>query len=312
MRLVRILGTLHEAVSVSHLKNPLFNVYAKAVTAAVNSLDQQIESVSDKAKDSYRQTGSPRVLIQTLKPILIQELDTSLSSALRRVVKRELKETIQVEFIQLGSALGTATGLTLSLSTEFLKKLAVACFNDILDSTGDDSDPVSGFFDTISRYETSNAQTPAIGELLHTMVNTTVHELVHIVQHARQFAKGRTGLEYRSYLMPDKSKFHDSIRKMSDVGPSTDDYKIYRASPQEIPAFAHEAALAFIRDANIDKLASEEESPVRLINQLPNMLQGYTDIMFDKPETPSEYKIFKRFGKLLYQEVVRYIEQLVK
>ena len=114
--------------------------------------------------------------------------------------------------------------------------------------------------------------------------------------------------EYRSYLTKDKKKFSSAIDKVSKGDYDTSAYRLYRSSPQEIAAFAHEAALKLVN--NID-LGQIDDFPY-LRNTINQDMQWYMDDQFSDPKNPEEYKIFKRFHKLMYQEVIRTIDRAEK
>jgi hypothetical protein len=147
------------------------------------------------------------------------------------------------------------------------------------------------------------------------MLSTIIHELTHVVQHSRQRQKGRAGLEYRSYLdprkqmFPDNSKFDDPVYR-----------RMYKASPQEMAAFAHEKVLQLMRPVlkdpeyyNINNPDYSEKDKQDIINELNRKLKyipTYASQLFPDPSTPLEQKIYQRYVKLMYQEAQRFIDNL--
>ena len=83
---------------------------------------------------------------------------------------------------------------------------------------------------------------------------------------------------------------------------------MYRSSPQEIAAFAHEEALKIVNNLELDQI---DDFP-HLRNEINQVIQWYINDQFSDPENPEEYKIFKRFHKLMYQEVIRAIDRAEK
>lgn len=157
------------------------------------------------------------------------------------------------------------------------------------------------------------------------LVSVIIHEMVHIIQHYRQKDRYRQGKrwEFRSYLDRYKGDYLDT-RKEYDKLPDGDDKKelkgryarLYYASPQEIAAFAHEAALTIIRDFGFDD--KSEYAMDYLINASSVKSRDISDAIdkeigsrFREPKNPKEAMVRKRYLKLVYQEVMRYIEQRI-
>lgn len=155
---------------------------------------------------------------------------------------------------------------------------------------------------------------------LNRLVCVFIHELVHIKQHSRQDNPWETTtkvrpLEYRSYIV-DRKKFIQTI-KCLNKGIKTPDYNIIHASsPQEITARAHSFVLN-----HLNKIITH--NPLTLQPVVPNMilLNSWIDMLeaklidpkyqvFNKPDK-KEYKIYKRYMKLVYQELMEYREFLI-
>lgn len=153
------------------------------------------------------------------------------------------------------------------------------------------------------------------------MVSTFIHELVHIRQHAPQ-PPHKT--EYRSYTMK-KPDFNKAIWRIHD-GVSTDlDDLAHASSPQEIPARAHDTVVDYITDityTNPLKLKPnkndihELESLILAID--PRDILDKTYQKFNKPNpvvdfkkpNSKEYKIYTRYMKIIYQEIMAYRQYL--
>lgn len=126
------------------------------------------------------------------------------------------------------------------------------------------------------------------------MIDTTIHELVHVVQNLKQ--KHRSETEYRSYLTRDKEKFEEVIK---DVKNHPEAY-LYYASPQEIAAFAHDIASMII-----SKLDGKEVTSKMIQNEVNNFFDGiFKDVNHKKLD-----KVINRYYKLVYKEVTNYFSE---
>lgn len=167
---------------------------------------------------------------------------------------------------------------------------------------------------------------------LHDLVPTKIHELVHIKQHLKQSHRVEQGkrTEYRSPLA-NKSRFYQAINNIHNGNASEEDLKIYYASLQEIPAHAHNAALDLIATIWFPEDAENLRPDLvgelyHSINQLINLVKKLTSTndsyntpayyssriryynkTYNVPDNPTLYSIYKRFIKLVYQELVNYI-----
>lgn len=167
---------------------------------------------------------------------------------------------------------------------------------------------------------------------LHDLVPTKIHELVHIKQHITQSHRVQQGkkTEYRSPLA-DKNRFYQAISNIHNGTATDEDNKIYYASLQEIPAHAHNTALDIIEQIwfpnDPENISADVISDLyHSINQLIKMVKQitskdtkygspmyyssrlrYYNDTFNVPNNPELYTIYKRFIKLVYQELVNYI-----
>lgn len=148
------------------------------------------------------------------------------------------------------------------------------------------------------------------------MAEILIHEIVHLIQQERQPG---TNKDYRSYLAKDKNRFYDAMTNMA----SPEDWEIYLASPQEIPAHAHQLVYRLISQAQQGKSLKSlpaDEIPY-VIQELKDTLRDVASGMSESGDTlkrymrfnttdPQKMKVFKRFMKSVYQEVQNYITML--
>lgn len=160
------------------------------------------------------------------------------------------------------------------------------------------------------------------GDTVNELIGTYIHELVHIQQHKNQPIDKPTA--YTSYGTKNKDKFKKSIDNINSGQYSNEDLKLYKASPQEIPAFAHNAAISIIHDAMIDGNTSDKEDLKYYISVLDDYIKGgkfakeyYTNTMPYYVQTfnnknSKDFKVFKRFMKIVAQELIQYRNHLQK
>lgn len=221
---------------------------------------------------------------------------------------------------------GEASGMNIRLNINFITEIEKILFNTIDESRGDkifyDDGPDEQAIEHMTtqgyRYDIDK-----LDDVIDDLINTLIHELVHTQQHRTQLVRMSQGkgTEYRSYLTKDKQKFHDAIQQLA----TEYDFKIYQASPQEIPAFAHNMALQLIRIATL----GTDIEDMNDIEDIQWVLRNLDDIIrdprnyqrnehfsryqrFNDPANKQHYKVFKRFMKRVYQEVFSYIGQVQK
>jgi len=215
------------------------------------------------------------------------ELEDTIPAAIRQVVRRHLGDRIRVVFDPELKVDAIAVGDTIRLKDTIRQNYADGAVH--LRTAGVDV-----------------GDSPRMVHLIRATATLVIHELVHIQQHLRQ--AGREKMEYRSYLGT-ADEFEHQMRRAAEVGGGTpESVRLYNASPQEIPALAHEAALAFVDKHGLAEPRSRYQL-AQLHANLHNLLTAELYSEFNKPSNTAEYAVFKRFGRLLYQEVIRFIER---
>jgi len=153
---------------------------------------------------------------------------------------------------------------------------------------------------------------------------TFIHELVHIIQHARQKHRGGK-FEFRSHLDKEKNEFAKLARKNS-VFPSDDSasspklsseeqaryYDLYLASTAEIAAHAHNIALGIIRRYMLEQPRPTKSSYINqgnnALRDITRLIDGYLDKRYKGKTDPKVQAVYKRYHKLVYQEVYKFIQ----
>lgn len=307
MRLLELF--ISEKISLTHLKNPL----RKNIESEILDSLHQIYYKEKKLDPGSRELADREVSLSHITPQvtewLKEQLSVRVSLAIEQVLKTVTGIDTSVSFSKMKTG-GSASGRNINLSNKFVDDMADVLVAAVYDLTLDYVESEDQLVSTMFRVykNADNHVVSSVDQNIDELISTVIHEMVHVVQHDAQFKIGRDYTEYRSYLDKDKGKFHDSVRKLS-TGEYTDaDYRLYRGSPQEIAAFAQEAALKFINNSDIDNI----EDIAQFRKEIPDSLRWYVEKMFNNPQDRQEYSIFKRFHKLMYQEVIRYIDRLEK
>lgn len=145
---------------------------------------------------------------------------------------------------------------------------------------------------------------PSLNEYIDEMVSTTLHELTHLVQNSKSLKAGGD-IWSSSYLERNQEKYRKIIDKGDAMSP--EEYKIYQGNPKEISAFAQETAERIVAETGIDrdmsKLLDVKKNPQKFVT-------SYVYKDFNKPSNHIEYKIFKRYIKLVYQYLIDYIDYM--
>jgi hypothetical protein len=257
----------------------------------------------------------------SLPDVLAEKISNLIEVKLGREIGKEVKLTVSFDETQ-PDVKGLADNTEIILTNRYVKKLSGRLL-DKIDQSLTASYAVEEWVDaTFSTFKMLGSQDRYLTNvilddsipLIDAIVSTTLHELVHILQHHRQFQKGRTNTEYRSYLDKKKGEFSALHNKEDDL---SDEEKIryhhlYLASPQEMGSFANEMALAYIRDTDIKNATSEEGIEPVTPQDIIFYVKKYIHNRYSDPKNQKEYAVFKRYAKLVYQEVQRYIEKIRK
>lgn len=154
---------------------------------------------------------------------------------------------------------------------------------------------------------------------IHEFARLMIHELTHVYQHQRQEEKGRTSMDYRSYLSDPKKKDDagddELVQLLSKIDGNTASpdeekrfWKLYFSSPQEIGAYASEHGLKIITDILGKDFKTQEIPP---INELKDQIREKIRSSIDyDPETKAEHRVYNRYQKIVYQIIYNNLERL--
>lgn len=159
-----------------------------------------------------------------------------------------------------------------------------------------------------------------VADLVAALCNTFIHEMVHGKQHTYQINRGRNKLMYRSRLSDPKLRqgANDEFKVLSlqhNRTPSTPRsarwYKLYKASPSEIDAFAHNIAGEVIATISHLPSAAFIEQPAKIKKIIESGIVYYTKKHAGKSlsqDDPKEAAVINIYLKKVYQEVSSYIK----
>lgn len=175
-----------------------------------------------------------------------------------------------------------------------------------------DYENIKSFFEN---YELSYT----VKNIIATISSIFIHELVHVRQHKPQHHRiiKNFPVEYRSYIEKDKKK----VVKAATDQLSNLDRDIYLATIQEIQAFAHQRAIDII-DIISHRIDVDAMRKYELLGAMANLddffehkewknlasFKEYNE--FNTPKEENRYKVFKRFMKIVYQELMNFKDRL--
>jgi predicted SprT family Zn-dependent metalloprotease len=213
---------------------------------------------------------------------------------------------------------GYAQGTTMVINRAYLPAIARTIMNRfsiyLYDNyeAGDRTKGMSFLFKMLKSNdrEVLNVLLKDMDSAIDKIVSIVVHEAVHLVQHKQQAHRPGGKTEYRSYLDKTKGEFYGHAMKSTKTKNKDRYYDLYYASPQEIAAFAHQMALDVIKANGLDKVERLQDIPRIESEDIISYINNRISNRFAEPRNPQEVQVRRRYLKLVYQEVHRYIEHL--
>ena len=144
--------------------------------------------------------------------------------------------------------------------------------------------------------------------LIQHIVNRIVTIFSHELVHASQNVKGHKYEYKRGYIEPDKLKFFTALVKDQFNSPEEKQrtMDVYKSQPDEISAYATETASDLIY--NIYKLPIDEQKVA--IDVFLKTVSNHTYSEFKGRIEPEYKKVYRRYLKLIYQELADYKDKL--
>jgi len=325
---MRIREIVTEEISLTrhydYFHNAAKNAILKSLSSAANHAKTHENFTLNSAKSETNSTKSLTPMVSVMKDLLSSQLTRNLSDDFTKSANKVIpaNDEISVYFVEMHRKVdGFARGWAAFLDKEqYCKELANSILektrDSYLDNVGSETKMSEKFLAFIvklteqsseynSVFSSEIMQNSKIERIVDKMVGTLIHELVHLSQNIPQLTKGRKDTEYRSYLNA-KGKKHEEFQGKEGVT----NFNLYLASPQEISAFAHNISMNIIQDfglrhaRNVDEIENIESSTI--VGYVDDYLQN----RFKQPSTPKERAVYKRYLKLVYLELSRYVAAL--
>lgn len=312
---------LTEAISLTQYESKVQGLIIKGLQKALKRLSKTKGKFPEEEQELTQNDRSYPFRTQMVN-LFTKYLATDIAKEFKNLKTIDGVQVDTIKFIKSEYG-GYAQGTDLYIGSIIIKNIARTTIDTIdqfcIDASGEYPDRVITFFtmcaiiaDGVDRHSKFllNEILDQIQSGVDSIINTLTHELVHTSQHGRQFQKGRSNLEYRSYLDKKKGEFI-SLHNNKDWNKNPRARELYYASPQEIPAFAHEIALYIIRAYALPEITSVEEISTVTPEDITYAMSRYPMIasLATNPD-PRAKKVYQRYAKLVYLEVQNYIQQL--
>lgn len=304
----------NEAISLTQHFNELSKVVNDAIIKSLASVHElKNNPMLQDAEDEAIQYGSLRPLTNAVVQSLYDELFDKISEDLITAVDKIVPYTA-VKFVQFsGNTNGTASGLLVNLSEKYVNDLTVAILNYInsvtINNLTNEDRIVDEFYNQIGniikpgKYQKYFMNDDEVQNIVDDMNDTLIHELVHVKQNQAQYNKGKTKTQYRSYLGKKKKDFVDPTGSVTD-------FNLYLASPQEIAAFSHNIALRVINDLNLRYVNRLQDIQKVDSDTILYFIDKFLNGRFKQPANSKEKAVYKRYMKLAYLEVDRFVDKV--
>lgn len=309
-----------EKINLTFLRNAITDAIYKDIEYCVRQIHYKCKPY---LKSKLFVDAAEKVQLSLLKPELtswlILQLNIIISESLTEISSKEAGLRSEVDFRDTGGAGGHAAGVDIRISKKLTEKMASALIDAVFDATyievPDESQLIQTMMDQLLRAD-YNLFYESVNKIVSEITSVFIHELTHVIQYKKENSAKMQAQGYRSYIEPDKKKFYKSVGRINAGTADDADFNAYLGSPQEIAAFAQQEALSYIESNDVHEITDLEEL-LDFKDKLHSYGLGsrlrYTSFnRFKNPENKTEYIIFKRFSKLVYQEVVNYVDQRIK
>lgn len=316
---MKISEIITEAINYTRHIHTITNIVYEGILEAIKTLGPELYQYSS-VYEPYRQKMNTERSVYIIR----DRFKTELRGKLQHYVGKRL-ENIAAEILEIKDAYvpvefksmkagGQAPGLSVTLNTKFIEELTERIydllFKYVESGYSGDEDFYDYFWRIIRKTDWSDEikGDRTIPQIIYHWSSIFIHELVHLRQHRPQLEKGRLSTEYRSYLDKFKGEFlklHSSFEDDSDYNDRW--WDLYKASPQEISARAHQAALTIL-DYYIkypDQLEYfDAEELRRIYKSVPEFI---AHSYYKKPETPRERLVYRRYIQKTIEQINDFI-----
>jgi len=307
MRLYEIQQNITEAINFTRYIDDAENAMKKGIIKACAELPKV--TITPEMQADIDETATLRSVKEALDfPELVKQY---CADELKKLAVNKMKVPLSdVIFEQLEDANGEAYGLEVRLNIAYINGIVKPIWAKWIYEIGSNSAKPINYTKTakkvINRF-TKNLSTIKM-PILENCASTFIHEMVHAQQHAAQATKGISAdnTDYRSYIKTPEVPNKEAFKAMVDTPGALDDpenYRIFRASPQEMTAFANQAAAKFIKDNKLNLPGAKADSATMA------KLQNYLGDYFRDRDNYQEHTLLKRYGTLVYKAVADYLNR---
>lgn len=318
---MRIHELLSEAISLTKHEADFEKAIARAVVDGLRDI-RSLRDTRDfqQFRDQVDQDGSFKPLWAKIGQRLYVSLGHHLTTNFQDVTEKLYPGSyVPIDFVQTNDR-GYAKGMSVFLSDRFLSDLTKIVLNKFYDAVTNSFSEGSLYDYFFGQYNNKYIIRDILSyadRTIEELLDVVIHELVHVVQHGTQLAKGKHDYEYRSYLSdPKKKKGKDPefmrlarMRTKHKRLPASAEarYRVLHASsPQEMGAYSHNIAQSIIRDFGLNDIhISPADIPP--MSDFSTIIADYVK-SYITPKTPAEQRIFQRYAKMVTLEITRYLD----
>ena len=320
-------SVLDEAISASSLYDPVKQAIETGIQNSIGSLYSMKGGFPNLEAKFNKGLGSNLLKTELIRavegPNEQWNMADHIAMEIRKTLTNELGRNIvrSLTFADLGDTTqGDASNLKIRINSNVVDNIAKAAVTKVMDMVLDnygEGELTGGLWYIIK--EIGRGDKHYVSYLLDdnkrridSIASILVHEVVHVLQHTQQNKAGHRSHEYRSYLGK-KGEFPELNAKRKRT-PEEDQrhYKLYMASPQEMAAFSHEIAVKMANDFGLrDPRDLEDLNHAASAINAESIIDYVNERIGDYilPKERKELPVYKRYVKLVYQELMRYIEQ---
>ena len=308
MRLYEITQNVTEAVNFTRFVGDAEDAMKRGVLSACSimatvTITPEMQADIEKTKAF----GSVKQVLDL--PDLIKQ---HCANELKILAETKMKVPVSdVVFEELGTTNGECAYLEIRLNISYINGITHQIWNRwtkavVANRVGDPFSYTKTAKKIINKFKKTVFDVPI--PALDNCASTFIHEMVHAQQHAVQAAKGISAddTDYRSYLKTKEIPTKKAFQAMVDTDNALADpenYKIYRASPQEMAAFANQDAVKFIKDNKLNVPGAQADAATMA------KLQNYLGNYFRDKGNYQERVLLKRYGTLVYKAVADYLNR---
>lgn len=315
---------IQENISLSRHNNDMMRSMTNSIVELVKALSKQFDTryfepalkTEDTNQFFYKS-------IELINKFLNTYTEQYILNGLTKTVSDITSKQTRVDFDQIDTGAHVDKNENIILNEEYSRIITDGIkenFSQLFINTWDNTigyDNIKDFIDTLPQnvnnlyYLLGKNNSINLTYTFKVVSSVLIHECVHILQNVPQKDKVKQKLlkmpEYRSYLQKDFKSFIDAINNLKK---DQSGFRLYKSSPQEITAMAHDIVISIVDQFNWDnyadpsKIVIDPSDIVTRVNDHLKMANIY-------PTTKTEKMVYKRYMKLIYLELVKYRNWLI-